>query len=418
MAMSRRVAVLSFVSIVMSVVAAEAREGFGFTKRAVDMTRTIPPSLNVNGTNVTVTANSERSNDSDDARSLRKYTENILTSGSRFVIASAGDVGITLSLNRLDSHETWETKTEYESQPYTRRVYNENKKRYEDKTEYRSVPVEKQVKVVSGTLSGTYTITDGRGGVIDSGLLDSKFSRKYPEGKNSPSPETVEDDLLKKAATNVASKLVPTTDRVSVLMPKGSFEDFIPIAEGGAWDRYLSAVEAVPEKRDRGSEAYRQYALAVAKEAVAYTTTDPKRATDLLREAVQHYENAASYNPNEPLFRERYESLLSSSLDPAIVRAKASLARYEAWRAAPVAVAKSGAAPAMGTPASHASSSKVMRNDTVLEMSAAGLSEENIILAIKAAKTAEFDLSPDALISLAKSGVSKSVIAQMQKKGK
>ncbi|MGZ7081331.1 MAG: hypothetical protein ACXVJT_18095, partial [Thermoanaerobaculia bacterium] len=414
MVMTRRIAVLSFVSMAMCVFAAEAREGFGFSKRAVTMTRTIPPSLNVTATHVNVTARAERSSNSDDAQSLRKYTEDMLTSGSRFAVGNGGGVGVNLSLNRLDSHETWETKTDYESRPYTRRVYNENKKRYEDKTEYRSVPVEKQVKVVSGAISGTYTITDRRGDVIDSGALDSSFNRKYPEGKDSPTPQAVEDDLLKRAAANVASRLVPTTDRVSVLMPKGSFEDFIPIAEGGAWDRYLSAVESVPEKRDRGSEAYRQYALAVAKEGVAYMTTDPQRATDLLRESVQHYNNAISYNPNEPLFHDRYESLLSPSIDPAVVRATASLTRYEAWRTMPVAVARSGPAHSMDRQAG--SSPRVMRNETVIEMSAAGLSDENIILAIKAAKTAEFDLSPHALISLAKNGVSKNVIAQMQKK--
>ncbi|MGZ7042684.1 MAG: hypothetical protein ACXVH7_12905, partial [Thermoanaerobaculia bacterium] len=158
--MTRRIAVLSFVSMAMCVFAAEAREGFGFSKRAVTMTRTIPPSLNVTATHVNVTARAERSSNSDDAQSLRKYTEDMLTSGSRFAVGNGGGVGVNLSLNRLDSHETWETKTDYESRPYTRRVYNENKKRYEDKTEYRSVPVEKQVKVVNGAISGTYTITD------------------------------------------------------------------------------------------------------------------------------------------------------------------------------------------------------------------------------------------------------------------
>jgi hypothetical protein len=57
-----------------------------------------------------------------------------------------------------------------------------------------------------------------------------------------------------------------------------------------------------------------------------------------------------------------------------------------------------------------------MRNQTVIDLAKAGLSDENIILAIDGATQTQFDVSPDALIALAKSGVSKNVIAAMQKK--
>jgi hypothetical protein len=414
--MTRRLAAAGFVCVVMFAYAADAREGFGFTKKSVDMTRTIPPTLNVSGTRVKVTASSERSSNSDDAQALRRYTEEKLVAGSRFAAAATPDVSVALLMNRLDSNETWETKTEYESRPYTRQVYNNNRKRYETKTEYRSVPVQKQIKVVTGSISGRYTIANRKGSVLDSGDFDSAFVHKYPDGTGSPSPGRVEDDLVKKAAMRVAAKLVPTTDRVEVLLPKGSFENFIPLAEGGAWDRYLSSVESVPENRDRSSEAFRQFALAVAKEAVAYSTADQKRATDLLRESVRHYENAISYNPDEELFRERYDSVFSSKIDAALPRAKESLARYEAWRTAPVAVAETKSSPP--SRGKRSTSAKTMRNETVMDMASAGLTDENIILAIDAAKSRQFDLSPEALIALARGGVSKAVIAHMQRKAR
>ena len=59
-----------------------------------------------------------------------------------------------------------------------------------------------------------------------------------------------------------------------------------------------------------------------------------------------------------------------------------------------------------------------MRNQTVIDLAKAGLSDENIVMAIDAAERTDFDVTPDALISLAKGGVSKSVIAHMQKKSK
>jgi hypothetical protein len=57
-----------------------------------------------------------------------------------------------------------------------------------------------------------------------------------------------------------------------------------------------------------------------------------------------------------------------------------------------------------------------MRNTTVIELAKAGLSDENIKLAIDGADRTAFDVTPEGLIALAKGGVSKTVIAHMQKK--
>jgi hypothetical protein len=59
-----------------------------------------------------------------------------------------------------------------------------------------------------------------------------------------------------------------------------------------------------------------------------------------------------------------------------------------------------------------------MGNQTVIDLARAGLSDENIILAIDGAERTAFDVSPNALITLSKSGVSKAVIAHMQKKAR
>jgi len=59
-----------------------------------------------------------------------------------------------------------------------------------------------------------------------------------------------------------------------------------------------------------------------------------------------------------------------------------------------------------------------MKNQTVIDLAKAGLSDENIILAIEGASQTDFDVTPQGLIALSKSGVSKTVIAHMQKKTK
>ena len=59
-----------------------------------------------------------------------------------------------------------------------------------------------------------------------------------------------------------------------------------------------------------------------------------------------------------------------------------------------------------------------MNNQTLLSMAQAGLTDENLILAIDDADDVSFDTAPNALITLAKGGVSKSVIAHMQRRAK
>jgi hypothetical protein len=406
--MARQLAVLLLLSAV-TVTPAVAREGFGFSKKAVEMTRTIPPALTLGSRHVKVTVKSERASRAEDAQTLQRYVEDaILSGGGTLATGAKGDVNVTVSVDRLDSHEAWETRTDYEyQQTGTKQEWNSKKNRYEEKPVYGNVPVEKNVKNVTGSLTGAYDIGD-RGGVIDSGSLSLSYGKKFDDGKDAPPPTQVEDDLLHRAARTVAARLVPVKDRVNVIMPKGSFENFIPIAESGAWDRYLAAVQAVPEMRDRRAEAYRQYALALGTEGTAYMTDDPQRALAMIREAVTHYQNAISWNPDETIFAQAYSSLLSKGAGAPLARANESLAAYERW------ATHGGGAPTRV--ASSAPQKQTLRNQTIVDMVHAGLSDENVILAIDSADHTEFDTSPQALIDLAHAGVSRNVIARMQKK--
>ncbi|HEV7920524.1 MAG TPA: hypothetical protein VGR02_07020 [Thermoanaerobaculia bacterium] len=385
-----------------------AREGFGFTKKAVVMSRTLPPAMNVSASRLKIVAKTDRSREEDDAESLRRYIEEAIRAGDeRFSFDGTPQLTISLFLGPSESREEWETKTETEyRQTGTRSVWNSYKKKYEEKPVYDYVPVTKHLKTVTASLDGSYCITDGKGRTLDSGSIDRSFSRSYEEGNGAPSTDAVASDLLHDAAITVASRIVPTNTRVMVMLPKGSFESFIPLAESGAWDRYLASVQQVLEKRDRESEAYRQYALGVGKEAVAYTTKNPRQAAALLREAQTHYQNAVQYNASEALFGQAYSSLLSAgTIPPPLPRVSESLAQYDAWASGPAPTASKAAA-------------KTLRNDTIVEMVKAGLSEENVLLAIDSADATEFDTEPDALIALRKAGVSRTVIARMQKRAK
>lgn len=401
---------------VLAAVPAEAREGFGFLKKAVDVVRTVPPSLNVGARRVKIDVASERGSEEDDSRTLARYLSDAILAGGG-TLAESGKPEITLSvdLDRLDSHETWETKTEYEyKKTGTQQVYNEKKQKYETKDIYGNVPVTKNIKVVEATLTGSFDIR-AKNGEVDSGTLDQQYKQKYDDGTGAPAPSRVEDDLLKQAARVAASRIVPVQDRVSILIPRASFEPLIPFAESGAWDRYLAGVEAIAPKKNPKEEAYRQYALAIAKEALAYQQEDRRDALEMLRAAAQHYQNAVSGNPAETLFRQGYTSLLSvNTIGSPVARANESVTKYAAWTG-------SGAVsrpPTQTSSAPPAPSKAGMRNQTVIDLAKAGLSDENIIMAIDAASQTDFDVSPNALIALSKDGVSKAVIAHMQKRAK
>jgi hypothetical protein len=403
--MLKRIAPLVILLVAVAV-SAWGREGFGFTKKSVHLQKTKPPAINITGTRVNVAVDTERTRISGQAKVLRDSTEQAILAGNKDLQAAPqGDVNLTLALDRLDADQHLESKTEYES---------EKTKDKNGKTSYVSVPKTKNFTHVSGAIGGTYKITDAKGRLLDSGDFDRKWEEDYDYSP--PSNEKVESTLLQFAANTIAARIVPTKERANVLLPKGSFESFIPLAESGAWDKYLQGVESVRPMNDRSADAYRQYALGVAKEALAYGESDPKKGLELLRAAAEHYRTAAADNGNEKLFSEAYTSLFNAAAAP-VARAEASVKAYEAWTSGPTAPMASSASSTTTRPSTPSKTSG-MRNQNVIDMAKAGLSDENIIMAIDAADSPEFDSSPDGLIALSKAGVSKNVITHIQKRAR
>lgn len=279
----------------VAVSSVEAREGFGFSKRSAMMTRTHPPAIHVSGTRLRV--------DGDDAV-RRAVVEAIVSGDSRYVIATPADLDVRVTVIKLDATEAWDTKIDYEyQQTGTKSEWNASKGRYEKKPIYSNVAVPRRVHVVNGKLEARYEIRDAEAKLLDSGALDGDFREKYGEAETAPSLDAVRTNLVRDAAHALAARVVPTIDQVNVVLPKGSFESLIPLAENGRWEEYLEAVEALPESRSDEQEAYRQYALAVAKEAVAYSIADHARASKLLGEAMQHCHNAIDADVDAPLRR-------------------------------------------------------------------------------------------------------------------
>ncbi|MGZ4779668.1 MAG: hypothetical protein ACXV5L_10750 [Thermoanaerobaculia bacterium] len=414
--MIERQVVLALTLTAIFAARAQATEGFGLlTKTAVDMTRTTAPGINISGTGIEVTGTSDRSVDADAAKVLRRYTEESILAGDKRLSASANpDVTVRLLLGPSYADSSWAQETDIEYQKTgTKEEWNEKKQKYETKDVYENVEVTKNIETVQGTVQGTYRITDRSGRDLDSGSFHQTFSNDSQDGTGAPAKDEVEDALLHTAAGVVAARLVPTHDRVNVIVPRGSFEALIPLAEKGDWNAYLAGVEAVKENKKPDQEAYRQYALGVAKEALAYVTEDVARATELLRQSVDHYKKAIADNPGEKIFSEDHKSLLFTSVPAPVPRAEKSLAAYQTWASRPAQVAAVAEAPA-----SKSTKTGTMRNKTVIQMAKAGLSDAMIESAIDSGVATRFNVTPEGLDNLTKGGVSPAVIAYMQRKTK
>ncbi|HET7711311.1 MAG TPA: hypothetical protein VFL80_05225, partial [Thermoanaerobaculia bacterium] len=112
--MDRRALVLLAATTALLTTDATAREGFGFTKKAVTMRRTIPPATNLGARRVKINASTERQGDQDDAATIRRYVEEAILTGAGTIAPDKGDLTLKISIDRVDSHESWETKQKSE----------------------------------------------------------------------------------------------------------------------------------------------------------------------------------------------------------------------------------------------------------------------------------------------------------------
>lgn len=299
-----------------------AREGFGLPKRAATLVCRIPPQVYVAAENAAVLVSPEGSDD-EIAALFRTLVETELARphSPLRVGGSEADLIIVLKVGDFSFEEGWETKTVEEyRQVGTKQEWSARKGRYITKPAYGSVPVSKNVKNVRGELSASY---EARGETVHRATVRASWNRSYENGADAPSSEEVESRLLEEAAGEIAAQLVGSVEALSVLLPRGSFEGFVVLAEAGEWDRYLAAVRAMPKKRRPAEEAYRQYALGLAHEAMAYRCGDETTALDHLHTAETHYISAMRLNPDEKLFEEPASP---------VERVRAAIRGYERFR--------------------------------------------------------------------------------------
>lgn len=244
---------------------------------------------------------------------------------------------------------------------------------------------------------------------------------------------------IQQAVAQIVYKLTPTEEILQVLVPKGTFEDFINLAEAGLWSRYSEAIETRPALPNPAEEAYRQYALGLAYEALAYGADNTVTTLRYLEQAAQHYNLALSLNPKEDFFSKPYGgSVLASAgksslnvlrglsgqapvaagrrqAQAPLQRVQAAMTKYQtllSQNEVRSAKAVETGAKALGSTAAP----KGMTNEDVISMVKNGVAEEIVLNAIDQAGECSFNTSPTGLIELTKAKVGKEILKRIQAK--
>lgn len=229
-----------------------------------------------------------------------------------------------------------------------------------------------------------------------------------------PARTAIEDTLIDQAVRKSAGRISPGRDPVRVLLARSDDVDkFNDLAVSRRWQDWLTTLERVPPHRDPRRDAYRLHNLAVAHEALAYETQAAEGPSVRLDNAVTLIAQAAKQNPSEKYIAESQAR---------ITRSKSAYAALDAmYQAAAITPATSGsvrntaaAPPRTSQTAAPADPAAPMTNADVMDLRALGLDDENLLAAIKAAKSVKFDLTPAGLKVLLNANVSNRVIAAMR----
>jgi hypothetical protein len=181
-----------------------------------------------------------------------------------------------------------------------------------------------QEEVVRTSLRLAYTLTAG-GRVVDADTLDLASAATVSQGEGAPSASESEEQMLIGASSQLADRLTPTRERVVVRLPRGPLAALAPLAQAGEWVAYRAALERTTSA-DPQAESYRQYALGLAHEGVAYAEATPALVVAELERAETCYAAAQAANRGEKYYAVAPGS--AAGVSP-LVRVRASLAAYQ-----------------------------------------------------------------------------------------
>ena len=195
----------------------------------------------------------------------------------------------------------------------------------------------------TGSIHAAYQVLDHDGRAHDAGNVEYNYDKEFVAGaktgssvfnkvpipgvkKQAPSevPQTTEDVqqiLIREVVKQIATKLGNTKQTLEVQIAAGDDHlnraaDFM---EKRLWSRALEELDKMPGFPKPESEAYRQYDLGLAYEAMSYEASSFNEQRENLFKAAEYYDKALEMNQKERYFIET------------VARTKEAIARYKAF---------------------------------------------------------------------------------------
>lgn len=301
------------------------------------------------------------------------------------------------------------TRSEYQATG-TRTITNPDTNMSETVTDFGYVDIPYTAVIEQGVMSVDYGIEDADSGLVfDRDRLSSNYLQEFQEGY-APGLNAVELELAYQIIREVIYRIAPRNETVEVVLPKGGLSQTSRLQKSGLWSQAVAKLEAMPAFKSPKEEAYRLYSLALSREAMVFTTDDLATIRERLERVVELYRNATGLYPKEDYFWQNRN------------RAEWALYLYELKmlqaRKFEECAGKQSGQSCLSLLEEVKRVSKplpVLTNDKVIEMVRQGLSEEYIIASIEHARSRSFDLSQAGRASLARSGVNKRMIREMQR---
>lgn len=406
--------------------------GFGVFKMDVFLNRKSPPKVYIMGTAINVRASSLVARGNAYSAQLASTLESELLSHDNRLKPESGnpETIISCQITRLESAEKWEDRRTTESRKTgERQEWNAKTQKYETKPVYQDVEVTRRFQVLTGSLAVNYQVKDVKtGATLDSDSLPLSYAQDFLDGNGAPSPVGIENDLVRRAALVIVPRLVPTNERVKVLLSKGKFEKAAKLGQAGLWQKMVEALETMEPLTKPQDDSYRLYNIGVGYEALAYQAEDPAATRKFLDKASGLYNQALEMKPDEKYFREPQRRI-----EQAITQYRKLADQIGAYERAvslqraqnqPVPQAPAGidggkgiqppTTPRDPVPVPSTPGDSAFTNRQVLTLAGSGIDDANLIEAIKRAPAVRFDLGPEALAALLQNKVSNTVIAAMR----
>ncbi|HET9766794.1 MAG TPA: hypothetical protein VFS60_08095 [Thermoanaerobaculia bacterium] len=405
--------------------AALAGEGFGMlNKDYASLQRTHPPKVFLRGTRIAVVAKGQQQELAGTAEQLRSLLESEVLSADPRLSAEPTRPETLIEVTVVESrgNERWETRTV--------RKMRERGKDAKGKPIIEWYEAQVQYKIVTYSLGVAYKVQDVRTKAsLDADTVTRRYEEDFAEGTGAPEVATLQSTLIGQVVEAIKVRITPSREQIGALIPRGSLKDLSNLASASLWNQYLEALEAMPAKPKPADDAYRQYGMGLAYEALGYaaegSTDDTLR---YLQQAAVYYNQALQMNPGEKYFSQPYQM---SAFNPAALvgranaggsypaplnRVKSALVDYQRIKEfAAGGPAAEGAQGGGGIPAgAKALGADTFDNADVIEMVKAGLPEDVILTAIADAENPSFDTSPKGLIELGKAKVSKKIMQRIQ----